>query len=56
MTNPAKHRILVVDDELTVCKSIRQVLVREDCEVDMADALENHGLSDACFRWQRRQV
>jgi DNA-binding NtrC family response regulator len=36
MTNPAKHRILVVDDELTVCKSIRQVLVREDCEVDMA--------------------
>jgi len=36
MTNPGKHRILVVDDELTVCKSIRQVLVREDCEVDMA--------------------
>ena len=36
MTKPGKHRILVVDDELTVCKSIRQVLVREDCEVDMA--------------------
>ena len=36
MKNPGKHRILVVDDELTVCKSIRQVLVREDCEVDMA--------------------
>jgi DNA-binding NtrC family response regulator len=36
MTNPGKHRILVVDDEVTVCKSIRQVLVREDCEVDMA--------------------
>jgi len=36
MTNSRKHRILVVDDELTVCKSIRQVLVREDCEVDMA--------------------
>lgn len=36
MTNPGKHRILVVDDELTVCKSIRKVLVREDCEVDMA--------------------
>ena len=36
MTKPGKHRILVVDDELTVCKSIRQVLLREDCEVDMA--------------------
>ena len=36
MTKPGKHRILVVDDELTVCKSIRQVLVREDCDVDMA--------------------
>lgn len=36
MKYPGKHRILVVDDELTVCKSIRQVLVREDCEVDMA--------------------
>jgi DNA-binding NtrC family response regulator len=36
MKNPGKHRILVVDDELTVCRSIRQVLVREDCEVDMA--------------------
>jgi two-component system phosphate regulon sensor histidine kinase PhoR len=36
MTSPAKHRILVVDDEPTVCKSIRQVLVREDCDVDTA--------------------
>ncbi len=36
MTKPGKHRILVVDDELMVCKSIRQVLIREDCEVDMA--------------------
>jgi DNA-binding NtrC family response regulator len=36
MTKPGKHRILVVDDELTVCKSIRKVLIREDCEVDMA--------------------
>ncbi len=36
MTKPGKHRILVVDDELTVCKSIRQVLVREDCDVDIA--------------------
>jgi DNA-binding NtrC family response regulator len=40
MTKPRKHRILVVDDELTVCKSIRQVLVREDCEVDMAQSGE----------------
>ena len=36
MTKPRKHRILVVDDEVTVCKSIRQVLLREDCDVDMA--------------------
>lgn len=36
MTSPGKHRILVVDDEPTVCKSIRQVLLREDCEVDTA--------------------
>ncbi len=36
MTKTGKHRILVVDDEITVCKSIRQVLVREDCVVDMA--------------------
>ena len=40
MTKPRKHRILVVDDELTVCKSIRQVLIREDCEVDMAQSGE----------------
>lgn len=36
MIKPRKHRILVVDDEITVCKSIRQVLLREDCDVDMA--------------------
>lgn len=36
MTKPGKSRILVVDDERTVCKSIRQVLLGEDCEVDMA--------------------
>jgi two-component system phosphate regulon sensor histidine kinase PhoR len=36
MTNPVKSKILVVDDELTVCKSIRQALVRDDYEVDMA--------------------
>lgn len=36
MTDPRKHRILVVDDEPTVCKSIRQVLLRDDCDVDMA--------------------
>jgi len=40
MTKPGKHRILVMDDELTVCKSIRQVLIREDCEVDMAQSGE----------------
>ncbi|HSA96757.1 MAG TPA: response regulator [Acidobacteriota bacterium] len=36
MTKTGKHRILVVDDEVRVCKSIRQVLLREDCEVAMA--------------------
>ena len=36
MTSPAKHRILVVDDEPTVCKSIRQVLIREECDVETA--------------------
>lgn len=36
MTQAAKHRILVVDDEITVCKSIRQVLLSEACDVDMA--------------------
>lgn len=36
MTSPAKYRILVVDDEPTVCKSIRQVLIREDCDVETA--------------------
>jgi len=35
MTTPGKHRILVVDDEVTVCKSIRQALLREDYEIDM---------------------
>jgi DNA-binding NtrC family response regulator len=36
MTNTAKCKILVVDDELTVCKSIRQALVRDEYDVDMA--------------------
>ncbi|MBM3310870.1 MAG: response regulator [Candidatus Aminicenantes bacterium] len=36
MTQQAKPRILVVDDELTVCKSIRQALVQETYEVEMA--------------------
>jgi two-component system, OmpR family, phosphate regulon sensor histidine kinase PhoR len=40
MTKPGKPRILVVDDELTVCKSIRQVLIRGDYEVDMAQSGE----------------
>ena len=47
MTKPGKHSILVVDDELTVCKSIRQVLIREDCEVDMAQSGEEALLKEA---------
>lgn len=40
MTKSRKNRILVVDDELTVCKSIRQVLVGPDYDVDMAQSGE----------------
>lgn len=40
MTQAGKHRILVVDDEMTVCKSIRQVLLNEACDVDMAQSGE----------------
>jgi DNA-binding NtrC family response regulator len=36
MTPTGQHRILVVDDEVTVCKSIRQALLSEECHVDMA--------------------
>ena len=36
MTNPAKKRILVVDDEATVCRSIRQALLCEEYEIDIA--------------------
>jgi len=32
----AKRRILVVDDEITVCKSIRQSILSDSYEVDMA--------------------
>jgi two-component system phosphate regulon sensor histidine kinase PhoR len=40
MTKPSKARILVVDDEATVCKSIRQVLLQDDYDVDMANSGE----------------
>jgi two-component system phosphate regulon sensor histidine kinase PhoR len=40
MTKPAKARILVVDDEATVCKSIRQVLLQDEYEVEMANSGE----------------
>jgi len=36
MTDAAKSKILVVDDELTVCKSIRQALVSDAYDIDMA--------------------
>jgi len=36
MSNRNKRRILVVDDEITVCKSIRQAIVSDEYEVDMA--------------------
>ncbi len=36
MSEKKKRKILVVDDEITVCKSIRQAIVADDHEVDMA--------------------
>ncbi|MDH4198474.1 MAG: response regulator [Candidatus Aminicenantes bacterium] len=36
MTETRRNRILVVDDEITVCKSIRQALVCDAYEVDVA--------------------
>jgi two-component system phosphate regulon sensor histidine kinase PhoR len=36
MTNPAKKRILVVDDEATVCKSIRQALLCVEYDIEIA--------------------
>lgn len=36
MTDFAKKTILVVDDEITVCKSIRKALVCEDYDIDIA--------------------
>lgn len=36
MTKTGPARILVVDDEATVCKSIRQALLRDDYEIDTA--------------------
>lgn len=36
MSASSKTRILVVDDEITVCKSIRQAILSEEVEVDTA--------------------
>jgi len=36
MTHPAKKKILVVDDEATVCRSIRQALLCEEYDIDIA--------------------
>lgn len=36
MTNSCKKAILVVDDEITVCKSIRSALVHENYDIDLA--------------------
>jgi CheY-like chemotaxis protein len=47
MNNQNKRRILVVDDEITVCKSIRQAILSDEYEVDMAlsgeEALKKEG-------------
>jgi len=36
VNDKTKHKILVVDDEINVCKSIRKAILAEDYEVDMA--------------------
>jgi DNA-binding NtrC family response regulator len=36
MTNRPKRKILIVDDEVTVCKSIQRALLSDDYEIDMA--------------------
>jgi DNA-binding NtrC family response regulator len=36
MTAQNRKKILVVDDEITVCKSIRQALLNNEYEIDMA--------------------
>jgi len=36
MEKDTKYKILVVDDEINVCKSIRQAILMEEYEVDMA--------------------
>ena len=36
MTDIGKKAILVVDDEITVCKSIRSALVQENYDIDLA--------------------
>ena len=36
MTEAPKRKILIVDDEITVCKSIRQALLHPDYEIDIA--------------------
>ena len=36
MTDQIKKKILIVDDELSVCKSIRQALLSQNYDVDMA--------------------
>ena len=45
--DPVKRRILVVDDEITVGKSISQALASDDYEVDTAlsgaEALQKEG-------------
>ncbi len=47
MTDAAKKRILIVDDEVNVCKSIRQALLCDDYEIDTAlsgeEALKKEG-------------
>lgn len=47
MTEPAKRKILIVDDEMTVCRSIQKALLSDALEIDTAtggdEALRKEG-------------
>lgn len=52
MTEAPKRKILIVDDEITVCKSIRQALLHPDYEIDMALSGEEALQKDEVKRYE----
>jgi len=41
MTEPAKRRVLIVDDEMTVCRSIQKALLSDGLSIDTATSGED---------------